>query len=774
MNRWWFAVSLWALGVVATRAAAQPATAPAATAPATTTGPASSGELITLNLPESVELKTLADYVSKRLDLNIMYSEEVGAQRVAVRTPAKLPKESLLGLLQSAVQIKGFALVDGDAPGLKKIIPVTNLGPNARAPDGAMAGGEATAVTQVFHLEHVDPAAVDPIVKIFLTQPGGNSVALTQQRVLVVTDYATNVRRIGALVEQIDRPKPAAAVEFVKLEHADASLLAPHLSQLLNSKMNAQGGPIPGAANVEVSFDARTNQMAVVGPADRIPEVVTLIRRLDVPMPVETRAYRFEHVSPDRVDKMIKQLVDPRMPSRVYQSAVDPAKEGHLLVAIATADIHKQIEAIKRDIDVAAAKEDSPIRFYRLSNTTAADVLSTLRGIIGEQETWAGTTAPGDAYQKRRANPGRSNPLLNGGTQPGAAGAYGQGLGMIRPATSQPTNIGGAPHVDPLNRDVESKAQPPAGFQTDDARVTADPNTNTIIVIAPPQVQRTYEELVRHLDKRRPQVLIECTLVTVDTSNDFTLGVEILGKGSFDETDILAFSRFGLSEIGTAKHLRIIPGTGFNGTVITSDVADIVIQSLAKNTRSRVVSAPRILVNDNATGTLTSIAEAPYVSINTAVGTIATTSFAGYAQAGTEVTVTPHISDANYLQLEYTVALNNFTGQGSNGIPPPRQTDAVDSTVTIPDGSTIIVGGLNRQNFSKTVNAVPFLGEMPILEYLFSSRSDNKEQGTLFVFLRPTILRDDQFADLKYLSEKEVGAAQLKGDYPESEPLLMQ
>ena len=138
------------------------------------------------------------------------------------------------------------------------------------------------------------------------------------------------------------------------------------------------------------------------------------------------------------------------------------------------------------------------------------------------------------------------------------------------------------------------------------------------------------------------------------------------------------------------------------------------------------------------------------------------------------ITVTPHISDANYLQLEYTVALNNFTGRGSNGIPPPRQTDAVDSTVTIPDGSTIIVGGLNRQNFSKTVSAVPFIGELPIIEYLFSSRSKNSANTTLFVFLRPTILRDDQFADLKYLSEKDVGAAQVKTDYPESEPLLMQ
>jgi len=52
--------------------------------------------------------------------------------------------------------------------------------------------------------------------------------------------------------------------------------------------------------------------------------------------------------------------------------------------------------------------------------------------------------------------------------------------------------------------------------------VTADPNTNSIIVIAPPDVQRLYEQLIRTLDKRRPQVLIECTIVTIDTTGNFS------------------------------------------------------------------------------------------------------------------------------------------------------------------------------------------------------------------------------------------------------------
>ena len=131
-------------------------------------------------------------------------------------------------------------------------------------------------------------------------------------------------------------------------------------------------------------------------------------------------------------------------------------------------------------------------------------------------------------------------------------------------------------------------------------------------------------------------------------------------------------------------------------------------------------------MNDNNLGTLNSLSEFPYASVN-ASNTVATTSFGDYAQAGTEITVTPHISESDYLQLEYSVSLSSFTGspvtQGGTTLPPPRKSDTVQSQVTIPDGATIIVGGLNQRNFTYTKDAVPILGQIPLLEYLFSNRT---------------------------------------------------
>jgi general secretion pathway protein D len=312
--------------------------------------------------------------------------------------------------------------------------------------------------------------------------------------------------------------------------------------------------------------------------------------------------------------------------------------------------------------------------------------------------------------------------------------------------------------------------------RTGDATLTSDPNTNTIIVVAPPHVQRVYEQLIAILDKRRPQVMIEVILVTLDTSNNFSLGVQIGGSDTFDNGrgKVVTFSSFGLGDPETdTGSFTLSPGVGFNGIVLSPDWANVVVRALAGSGRSEVLSAPRVLVNDNATASLASIAEAPFTSIN-ASDTVATTSFAGYASAGTTINVTPHISEGNHLQLTYSVELNSFTGEGSSTSPPPRQTNNISSEITIPNGHTVIVGGLTRRDRSSSESKVPFLGEIPILKHLVSSQSRNRNQSTLFVFLRPVILRDDDFEDLKYLSEKDLAEAKLPGNYPESTPMVMQ
>ena len=295
-----------------------------------------------------------------------------------------------------------------------------------------------------------------------------------------------------------------------------------------------------------------------------------------------------------------------------------------------------------------------------------------------------------------------------------------------------------------------------------------------MIVVADPVAQGVYADLIAKLDRPRPQVLIEAKLVVLDVSDDFGLGVEVGGGDAEGDRRLFAFNSFGLSEVDPVTGaLQLIPGLGFNGTLVDPEVADVVLRAFTSHDRSRVTSSPRILVNDNATGLLTSVTEVPFTSVN-ASQVVATTSFAGFADAGTTITVTPRITDDDRLRLEYRISLNEFTGPpGLDGVPPPRVTNEIESEVTVPDGHTLIVGGLNRTGYAHSTDSVPYLEAVPVLRHLVSNNTESLDETALFIFLKPVILRDDKFRDLKYLSRRDVRTATLAPDAPASLPVLL-
>lgn len=716
-----------------------------AAAPATrpTTAP---DELVSLNLAEGVPLRVLIDYVSQEFGVNIVYDDQLASRQVTVKAPERLPRSALPALLESALKANGLALIDAEQKGWKRIVPLAQAARPAEAPfrRPEQQAGPSAALTQVFRLNYVNPAELEKALKPFLSGEGASAFSVEGQGLLVVTDYATNVGRIADLIRAIDQPSQQVGIEFIGVKFADASRLTQQLDQLLRARIRAAGGGDRAAGAVEVTYDGRTNQVVVIAPKDRM----------------------------------------------------DDARQ------------------IARELDVSVPTEQSPVRFYKLANATAGDVLATIRSLEGEgpesptarptrpSATGRRNNTPSSLYPDSTTGPrlrsgemDRSSDRNPSGSGANAAGTLArpgaslnpQGIAAPLPPTQFPS--GAAPEqgiTSSLPRESsEGTTAPRLGgasalpndlARARQAKVTADPNTNSIIVVGPPDVQRLYEQLIRTLDKRRPQVLIEARIVTVDTTGNFQLGVE-LSKSNGADHRVITFSSFGLSDVdATTGRLALKPGLGFNGTLISSDVADVVIRALESNTRARVSAAPRILVNDNSLGTLTSIVQFPYASVNAST-TVATTSFGNYAEAGTQISVTPHISEEDYLQLEYVVSLSSFTGdpiaQGGTLLPPARKEDSVESTVTIPDGATIVVGGLNRRSTNETKDAVPLLGRIPILEYLFSNRTAGEQTSTLFVFLRPVILRDDQFADLKFLSEQDARGAALPPDLPASEPLAL-
>ena len=211
-------------------------------------------------------------------------------------------------------------------------------------------------------------------------------------------------------------------------------------------------------------------------------------------------------------------------------------------------------------------------------------------------------------------------------------------------------------------------------------------------------------------------------------------------------------------------------GTGFTGTVLRPGDFQVVVRALETVNAGRSTSAPKVLVNNNATATVRAVARQPFTSIN-ASQTVATTSFGGTQDAGTTVQVTPKIAEGDHLALDYSVELSAFTGApittAEGGIiPPPSQQNAVSGSVTVPDGYTVVLGGLDVVTKGEGTSRVPLLGSIPILGALFGTTSETAQRTRFYVFLRASILRDPGFEDLRLLSAHDVRDLGAPSDAP--------
>jgi len=305
--------------------------------------------------------------------------------------------------------------------------------------------------------------------------------------------------------------------------------------------------------------------------------------------------------------------------------------------------------------------------------------------------------------------------------------------------------------------------------------ITADEPTNRIVAMGEARLLDQLEVLIKTLDVRHAQVLVEALVVSLSETDTFDLGVELRRAGTSDGTLFELASLFGLSSV-TAGSTAIpsASGTGFSGVLLDPRDFSAVVRALETLNDGRSLTVPKVLVNNNQDAVLESVAQSPFASTN-ASDTVATTSFGGTLDAGTSITVTPQIAEGDHLVLDYQVSLSSFTGDSSDpNLPPPRQENRLQSVVTIPDGFCVVVGGLEVETETEATSKVPLLGSIPLLGSLFRNRSESTTKTRFFVFLRANILRSDVFADLKFASREPMAAAGVDVGLPELKPRVIQ
>ncbi|WP_417595382.1 type II secretion system secretin GspD [Parasphingorhabdus sp.] len=307
--------------------------------------------------------------------------------------------------------------------------------------------------------------------------------------------------------------------------------------------------------------------------------------------------------------------------------------------------------------------------------------------------------------------------------------------------------------------------------------------TNAIIVAANPDVQRMIGELIRQLDTRQEQVVVEAIIVEISETLARELGVQWLVGGKDVPFAVTNFSNAspnivdvagGLladqfdtttttttdtattvttnSAVGDALRQNgadavLAARGGFGGFATSlggSAVLGAIINAVQSDSNSNVLSTPSLTVNNNLKGSILFGQEIP-VSTGEALSGNFDNAFRTIQRqnVGIELEVTPQINAGDEVRMELRQQVSSIAGPVSDDfnelIINKRE---INTTVTVGDGEIIALGGLLDDNERRTIQKVPFLGDIPVLGELFKSRGKSRVKTNLMVFIRPTILKD--------------------------------
>jgi general secretion pathway protein D len=329
-------------------------------------------------------------------------------------------------------------------------------------------------------------------------------------------------------------------------------------------------------------------------------------------------------------------------------------------------------------------------------------------------------------------------------------------------------------------KDKEGKVTQTTKKTEDNITIVPDKNTFSIIVYASKKNQEWIGSLIKQLDKRRPQVLLDAMLVEISEDNGFNYDLQMVARNIVEPNSGMFLPHtgpFSSKTQRTAEVSSILSGSSIAQGFYSTSHIQALLKLMQTKGYGRVLARPKILVNDNELGhidTTTTIYIARLTnqylpSTITTGGSITNTAVTSTTfdqfPSGIQLDITPHISEGKLLRLEIKMQRSNQAPPANTNAdtPPGDKTENnINTIVTVPDDSTIILGGITQLNQSKDTRKIPLLGDVPIVGGLFRTIDNTSAQTKLYVFVKANILRPSEtvtgLPDLEKISRRNRGA----------------
>jgi general secretion pathway protein D len=633
--------------------------------------------------------------------------------KITLETPRPVPPAVAYELLQSALRLQGFAVVETgsiarvvpEADAKLQSGPVTAGRAGASGPSASAAGGDRV-VTQIFRLTYESASNLVPVLRPLIS-PNNPIVAYPNNNSLVITDYAANLQRLARIIATLDSPA-AGEIEVVAMRHALATDVALQVSRLLDDQARAggaQGATVDPGQRVIVLADTRINSI--------------LIRS----------------ASPARMN-LAKSLI-----SRLDQPSSEPGN----------------------------------IRVVYLRNAEATRLVQVLRGVLvgegggaggqfGQQGAFGATTQAG-AFGGGQFGAGLSsstpNSPVTGLGGPAVANAPGTsplGTGQQQGAGVTTIAAGGAViAADPSTNSLIITAPEPiyrnlrAVIDKLDAR----------------RVQVYIESLIVEVSADRSMELgVQWQFLNQGSNTIGGTNLPPRGNGTniLDvATNVLGVAR-GLN-IGVVSSKPIL-GSTTDGTAIN---LGFLARALETEAGANILATPNLVTLDNEEARIIIGQNVPFITgsfTNTGAAAGAVNPFQTIERrdVGTTLRVRPQVAEGGTVRMQIFQEVSSVQDATlAAGLITNKR--AIESNVLVDDGQVVVLGGLIEERVEGGVSMVPGLGRVPILGNLFRYDNRKRVKTNLLVFLRPVVLRNAE-ASFGITADRYDYIRQLQGNSP--------
>ncbi|MEO8440735.1 MAG: secretin N-terminal domain-containing protein [Spartobacteria bacterium] len=665
-------------------------------------------DMVTMQYPNSDVLDVLHLYENLTGKKLVLDNNVQGKVNIFIAKP--IPREEAINIIEMNLALNGFSLV----PAGGDVIEVIGVNKNPRAAavpivsDPADLPKGAMVVSYLFRLSYADPQELQQVLSQYLAGIGGQApiLALPKSSSLLITQSSDVLRKLVKMVEQIDVAPAEVMSVFIKLERADAQKVVDMLKDILDK--GDQAGSVPNNRRVRGVIPPGQQQGNVEDDSSAVLSEDSLI-----------------------VGK-IKLEADVRT-NRIH---------------VITRPINLPF------IEKLIAEFDANVEFGQpivrpLKYIAAADVLPVLVNAL---------TEPGDqnqqgqgANQPGQRNQQRNQPLPN----------------------NQPQNpTGGTGSDNTLQVSEQLSTEPtdttPQSVTVGNTKLIADARANTIIVLGTREVVGKVRKILNEMDVKAPQVALSTVIGELMLTNDEQFGIDYFAKyknrvvgtsnnNSRTEVPIpLAAASPApvdgiLDPAGLINFNSILSnlGNGTNVYVAAGNYLSAIVHALDSTGRFKVISRPMVFTSNNKKAIIASGTEIP-VPTNTIstpttggiiTGGIAQSTNIEFKKVALQLEVVPLINSENEVSLDILQKVDSVAGttRVDGNLIPNIATRYIRTTVSAPNNSTIVLGGLIMDNNQDNRSGIPILDRLPLIGTLFRSTTKSKTRSELIILMRPEV-----------------------------------